>query len=66
MKVLVYLIVGILGAAGITFLVYDCIDMEVARKDYIENVEKCEPINGCLFSWNCERYNKLIRKVCND
>lgn len=59
--------VVLLGLAAILigcFIVYDAIDLEVARRDYVANREKCRPVDGCLFSWNCKRYNKMIEKEC--
>ena len=58
--ILIILGIGI----AIPFFVYDAIDLEVARRDYENNVEQCKPVEGCLFSWNCKRYNKLIEKAC--
>lgn len=66
MENLKYVVIGIVGALAITFLVYDGIDLEVARRDYNQNVEQCKPIDGCLFGWNCKKYNKMIEEVCND
>lgn len=57
----------LLGLAAILigcFMVYDTIDLEVARRDYVKNREMCVPVDGCLFSWNCNRYNKMIEKEC--
>lgn len=48
----------------IPFFVYDAIDLEVARRDYVKNVEQCKAVEGCLFNWNCKRYNKMIEKEC--
>ena len=61
-----YIVIGIVSALVITFFVYDGIDIEVARRDYVKNVEQCKPIDGCLFGWNCKKYNKMIEEACND
>lgn len=66
MESLKYFVLGIVSALMLTFFVYDSIDLEVARRDYNNNVEQCKPIDGCLFSWNCKRYNKMIEEACND
>lgn len=57
---------GIIAALVATFFVFDAIDTEVAKRDYNENVEQCKPIDGCLFGWNCRKYNKMIEEACND
>ena len=61
MKTVIFGIIGILVAC---FMVYDAIDLEVARRYYIQNVKECKAVEGCLFDWNCKRYNKLIEKEC--
>ena len=66
MKNLKYILIGIVGALAITFFAYDAIDLEVARRDYVQNVEQCKPVDGCLFGWNCRKYNKMIEEACND
>lgn len=57
---------AILAALFVAFIFYAAMDREVARKDYIAHVEQCKPIYGCLFSWNCNHYNKMIEEACND
>ena len=59
-----YILIGIALAFGICFIILDGIDLEVARRDYNKNVEQCKPIDGCLFSWNCNKYNKMIEQKC--
>ena len=66
MESLEYFVLGIVSALILTFFVYDSIDSEVARRDYNANVEQCKPIDGCLFGWNCRKYNNMIEEVCND
>ena len=61
MKIVIFGIIGILVAC---FMVYDAIDLEVARRDYVKNVKQCKAVEGCLFDWNCKRYNKMIEKEC--
>lgn len=57
---------GILAAIALVFIFFAAMDREVARKDYNANVEQCKPIDGCLFGWNCNHYNKMIEEACND
>lgn len=64
MKELKWILIGLAICIGVPFLVYDAIDLEVARRDYVKNVEQCKAVEGCLFSWNCKRYNKMIEKEC--
>lgn len=59
-----YILIGVALAFGICFIILDGIDLEVARRDYNKNVEQCKTIDGCLFSSNCERYNKMIEQKC--
>lgn len=66
MENLKYVVIGIVGALAITFFIYDGIDLEVARRDYVKNVEQCKPVENCLFGWNCKKYNKMIEEACND
>lgn len=58
--------IGILAALCFTVGVFFGIDAEVARRDYNENVKQCKAIDGCLFSYNCRKYNKMIEEACND
>lgn len=57
---------GIIGGLVATWAVYYAIDLEIARTQYNENVEQCEPIDGCLFDMNCEKYNEMIEEKCNE
>ena len=57
---------AILAAFITAFIFFAAMDREVARKDYNANVEQCKLIDGCLFSWNCNHYNKMIEEACND
>ena len=66
MKELRFVLIGLTICFGIAFFVYDAIDLEVARRDYVKNVKKCEAIENCLFGWNCKRYNKMIEEACNE
>lgn len=66
METLKYIVVGVVGAVLFTFLVIDAIDTEVARNDYNENVEQCKKVEGCIFGWNCRKYNKMIQEVCDE
>lgn len=64
MENLTAITLGIVAGLGLSFGVLLGIDLEVAKDDYNKNVELCKPIDGCLFSMNCERYNKMIEKAC--
>jgi hypothetical protein len=64
MENLTAITLGIVAGLGISFGVLLGIDLEVAKDDYNKNVEQCKPIYGCLFSMNCERYNKMIEQKC--
>lgn len=55
---------GILMAIGLAFVFFASMDREVARLEYVEHVKQCKPIDGCLFGWNCNHYNKMIEKEC--
>lgn len=57
---------AVLAALAVAFVFYASIDREVARKEYVQNVEQCKPIHGCLFGWNCNHYNKMIEEACDD
>jgi len=57
---------AILAVIVMVFVFFAAMDREVARKDYIEHVEQCKPIDGCLFGWNCNHYNKMIEEACNE
>lgn len=59
-------LISILVALFLAFAFFAAMDREVARQDYIKNVELCKPIDGCLFNWNCNHYNKMIERTCND
>lgn len=64
MENLISITLGIVAGLGLSFGVLLGIDLEVAKDDYNKNVEQCKPIDGCLFSSNCERYNKMIEQKC--
>lgn len=66
METIKYVVLGIFVAILATFAFYWMIDIEVARSDYNKNVSLCKPIEGCLFSHNCNKYNKMIEEACND
>lgn len=66
MNELKHIVIGIVVILATTFLIYDGIDVEVARQNYLENVEQCKPIENCVFGWNCKKYNKMIEEACND
>lgn len=55
---------SILVVILLVFVFFAAMDREVARTDYVKNVEQCKPINGCLFGWNCRHYNKMIEQEC--
>lgn len=42
----------------------ECHSDGLFRWDYNKNVEKCKTIDGCLFSWNCNKYNDMIEEDC--
>ena len=54
----------ILAVLFLVFVFFAAMDREFARQDYLKNVETCKPIDGCLFGWNCNHYNKMIERAC--
>ena len=55
---------GIVGVIIICIIGLAAMDREVARRDFVKNVEICKPIDGCLFDSNCNHYNEIIEKEC--
>ena len=64
MNEIIQITVGVFAGIFISLAVFFVIDAEVARQDYNENVRQCKAIDGCLFDYNCRKYNKMIEKDC--
>ncbi len=64
MKELNFVVLAIIIVIVISVGAIFGIDREMARRDYNKNVDECMPIDGCVFSTNCNHYNKMIEISC--
>lgn len=64
MEIFKYIIIAIVSIMLAYVGILYGVDREVARRDYIKKVEICKPIDNCLFSSNCNHYNKMIEQEC--
>lgn len=63
MKIKYQILIAFMLAIVFNFIIAYGIDISVASEDYVKQLrsEDKTPITGCLFKYNCDRYNKLLR-----